>query len=743
MKNPRYWTISWQSYRTRTIPNIKYHVGNSPITFSNGRGPVGGELLKIGVDIGGTFTDFLLTKEDGTSDIYKVLSTPDDPSIGLMNGLSEMAKDHGTSIEDFMSKVDTIVHGTTITTNAVLTYRGATTGLLTTKGFRDALEMRRGIREEQYNNRFTNVTPLVPRYLRLPVEERLNYRGDELAPLQEEEVEAAAIKFKEEGVEALAICFMNSFANKSHEERAAEILRKHFPDAYFSVSSTLLPSIRFYDRISTTVLNSYVGPILRSYLKALTKKLKGVGYKGVLLIMQSNGGVISPEIAQETAAVTLLSGPAGGPVAGVAYTAIQGYDDCITVDMGGTSFDAALIKDRTPLVTTEGEINRLRLALPMLNIVTIGAGGGSIGWIDEGGLLRMGPQSAGAKPGPACYGLGGTLPACTDADLVLGYLDKDFFAGGKMPLNLKMAEEAIKVNVSEKIGLGVVEAAAGMYDVINVNMASGVREVSVKRGQDPREFPMVVAGGAGPVHACQIANELEIPVMIVPKESSIFCAAGMLMSDLRHNFVRTYATTLDDLDQKRFKGLFGEMEKEARSILASENIDEAKVEFVHSLDMRYLKQYHEVNVEVPRSKVDSVDIGGIANMFHPVHDRLFGYSLQKEGTPIEIINMRLTAVGRTEKPKFQEEPPDGEDPSKALKRKRKAWLPLEKRFEEVPVYDGFKLRFGNKVKGPAIIEQVNTTTFVTPEYTVLVDKYGSYTVYIKTREKEFAGRVIK
>jgi len=640
-----------------------------------------------------------------------------------MSGLNEMAEKHGMSVEEFMSKVDTIVHGTTVTTNAVLTYRGAKTGLVTTRGFRDALEMRRGIREEQYNNRFTNVVPLVPRYLRQPVKERLNYKGDELEPLKEEDVEAAVAHFKKEGVESLAICFMNSFANKSHEERAADILRKHFQDAYMTVSSTLLPSIRFYDRISTTVLNSYVGPILRSYLQSLLKKLDGVGYKGILLIMQSNGGVISPQIAQEMAAVTLLSGPAGGPVAGIAYTSIQGYNDCITVDMGGTSFDAALIKDKTPLVTTEGEINRLRLALPMLNIVTIGAGGGSIGWIDEGGLLRMGPQSAGAKPGPACYGHGGQLPTCTDADLVLGYLDKDFFAGGRMSLDIKKAEEAIKVQIADKIDLGLTEAAAGMYAVINVNMASGVREVSIKRGQDPREFPMVVAGGAGPVHACQIAHELEIPVMIVPKESSIFCAAGMLMSDLKHNFVRTYAIRIDQAEESKFKGLYAEMEKEAKRLLNEENIPEERIEYIYSLDM--------------------MDIDAMGALFHPTHNRLFGYSLEEEGTPIEIINMRLTAVGKTDKPRFSEEGYNGEDPSAAFKRKRKVWLPLKKAFEEIPVYDGIKLKYGNKVEGPAIVEQVNTTTFVTPEYSVLVDKYGSYTMYLKAREKEFARRVVE
>jgi N-methylhydantoinase A len=698
--------------------------------------------IKIGIDVGGTFTDFLLTKEDGTSEIYKVLSTPDDPSIGVLNGLNRMAESKKVELTDFIKDVETIVHGTTVTTNAVLTYNGAKTGLLTTKGLRDALEMRRGIREEQYNNRFTNVTPLVPRYLRLPIEERLDYKGDIIVPITDSDVLENLDRLKKENIEAVAICFMNSFSNKEHEQKAAELVRKELPGAYLTVSSELLPSIRFYDRISTTVLNSYVGPILRGYLNSLTKKLKDIGFEGVLLIMQSNGGVISPEIATNTAAATLLSGPAGGPVAGIAYTSIQGYNDCITVDMGGTSFDAALIKDKTPLVTTEGEINRLRLALPMLGIVTIGAGGGSIGWIDEGGLLRMGPQSAGAKPGPACYNLGGDLPTATDADLILGYLDKDFFAGGKIPLNYEKAEAAIKKHVADKLDLGIVEAAAGMYQVINVNMASGVREVSVKRGYDPREFPLVVAGGAGPVHACMIALELEIPVMVIPKESSIFCAAGMLMSDLKHDFVRTYATSFDNVDSNVFGSLFAEMENEGSELLSSENIPKERIEPVYSLDMRYVKQYHEVNVVITKKEVENVDIESIARKFHPEHNRLYGYSLEEEGTQIELINMRLTLIGKTDKPKFIEEQNQGEDAKGAIKGRRNVYLPNKKDFQELDVYDGFALKCGNRIEGPAIIEQVNTTTFVSPEYNVICDKYGSYTMYLKTREKEILERVL-
>ncbi len=697
---------------------------------------------KIGIDVGGTFTDFLLTRSDGRSRTYKVLSTPKDPSIATIQGITEMAQDEDLSLGDFLTQVEVIVHGTTVTTNAVLTYRGAKTGLLTTRGVRDALEMRRGIREEQYNNRYTIVKPLVPRYLRLPIAGRLDYAGREITPLSEDDIRAGIDVFTGDGLEAVAICFMNSFANREHEYRVAAMVKEAMPDAYVSVSTDVLPAIRFYDRVSTTVLNAYVGPILKRYLENLLKKLDDAGFPNILLIMQSNGGVISPQFAMEHAATTLLSGPAGGPVAGIVYSGIQNYTDCITMDMGGTSFDCALIKDARPFTTTVGEINRLRMALPMLNVVTIGAGGGSVGWIDEGGLMRMGPQSASSDPGPACYGLGGEDPTCTDADLVLGYLDPDFFAGGRMSLRKDLAVRAIEEKIARRMGYELHEAAAGMYRVINVNMAAAVREVAVKHGQDPRDFPLVVAGGAGPNHACMIALELENPVLIVPRESSIFCAAGMLMSDLKHNFVRTYAVYLHNADPQVFGRLFDEMKREGKQLLRSEGIKESDIEYRYSLDLRYLKQYHEVEVDVTAHEVDKFNIEAMARRFHPAHNALYGYSLEDQGTALELINMRLVCVGRTEKPKFQQQEYAGEDPSRAYKKDRAVYLPLQKVFKEVPVFDGLALQFGNRIEGPAVVEQVNTTTFVAPEFNVLTDRYGSFTMFLKSREEDVKWRIL-
>ncbi len=691
--------------------------------------------MKIGIDVGGTFTDFLLVREGDDPRIHKTLSTPLDPSIAVMSGLADMAAgmDPAMDAGDFVAAIETIVHGTTVTTNATLTRRGAKSGLLTNAGLRDALEMRRGIREEQYNNRYTNVEPLVPRYLRLGVEGRLDRAGRQLTPLSLDQVRQAIETFRDEGVEAVSICFMNSFANPDHEHRAAELVRELLPEAYLSVSSDLLPSIRFYERISTTALNSYVGPILDHYLNQLQNRLKEAGFKGILLIMQSNGGVMSPELARQKPAQTLLSGPAAGPGAGLVYARAHEQNKCIVVDMGGTSFEAALVVD-TPVTVNQGEINRLRLALPMLGIHTIGAGGGSIGWLDEGGLLRMGPQSAGADPGPASYCKGGELPTTTDANVVLGYLNPDYFAGGKMKLDAERAREAVRRHIAEPMGLGLEQAAAGMYRVACTNMAQGVREVTIKRGFDPREFPMVVAGGAGPIHSCLICSELEIPFQIVPRESSILCAVGMLMSDLKHDFVHTFVAPLATADYRALGALVDGMIDEGGAMLADEGIAGERREYIIKFDCRYLKQYHEVSFVVAPELLASADAAAIGEAFHAEHNRLYGYSLADQGVAVEIINVRVQAVGQTEKPVTRADPFAGPDPAAALKGRRRVYIPETNEPAEVPIYDGHLLKHGNLVIGPAMIEQQTTAIFVSQSYDCVCDKFGSFALYLKGRE---------
>ncbi len=683
---------------------------------------------KIGVDVGGTFTDFLLMDQAGHSETYKVLSTPEDPSLAVMKGFTEMAEGKKLDLSPFLKEVEIIVHGTTVTTNAVLTGRVARTGLLTTRGFRDALQMRRGIREELYNNRYLPPDPIVPRHLRLPVQERMDHMGKILEDIHLSDVEKGVEYFKEQGVEALAVCFMHAYANSTNEDKAAEILHDRVPGTFLSVSSRILPQVRFYDRVSTTVLNAAVGPLLRKYLSNLTERLKGKGFSGILLIMQSNGGVTSPETVAELPASTLLSGPAAAPIAGIAYTALHERDSFITIDMGGTSFDAALIKDSRPVVTTDGKVNRHALALPMMEINTVGAGGGSIAWLDEGGLLRMGPQSAGARPGPVCYGLGGTDPTCSDANLILGYLNADYFAGGKMPLDYSAAEDAIRKKIAAPLELDPVTAAHGMFHIMNINMASAIREISVQRGYDPRDFLLVCAGGAGPIHAALIADELEIPRILIPKESSIFCAAGMLLSDLKHDFVRTYHTIFskEAMDINNFLTLMRKLEKDGDDVLARENIPPERRTYDYSLDLRYVGQYHEVNVPVKKEDVEDFNETVLKEAFHRLHDRLYGYALREEGREVELVNIRITALGLTEKPAFRKEAYRGNDPSVCLKGRRRVFIPSEMAFGSVEVYDGDRMGFGHRLEGPAVIEQVNTTVFVPPQYEMVCDPYGSY-----------------
>ncbi|MCB0480045.1 MAG: hydantoinase/oxoprolinase family protein [Flavobacteriales bacterium] len=686
---------------------------------------------KIGIDVGGTFTDFFLVADDGYSIVHKTLSTPEDSSEGFITGLKEVAEKLNLPVADFIDHIDTIVHGTTVATNALLTHGGAKTALITTKGFRDALEMRRGIREERYNNHYKNVVPLVPRYLRYTIDERIDAEGKVLQGVDFAELDAIISILKAEEVRAVALCFMNSYLNNENEKQATEYLRKALPDIFISASYEVLPSVRFYERVSTTVVNAYIGVVVDSYLKSLLGKLKKLNFNGKLMIMQSNGGVVTPEIAGKIAAVTVLSGPAAAPIAGAYYANLLGYDNCITMDMGGTSFDASLVVNKQCVTSTDADIDRYRVALPTLDIITIGAGGGSIGWVDKGGLLQMGPKSAGSLPGPISYDRGGEKPACTDADLILGYLDPDFFAGGKYKLNKDKALKTTEKVLGEPLGLSAEGAAAGMYRVINMNMAQGVRQVSVERGYDPREFLMICAGGAGSIHAGEICRELEIPMFVVPSVAPIFCAAGMLLGDLKHDYVRSYLSKLSEINRGDFLKLYDEMKAEAISTLLAEGIAEDKIEYVPSLDLRYIGQYHEVPLEVSMDDLFNFDLESIKEKFHKEHNRQFGYELKEEGTELELINLRFRAIGITEKPhSLSGNITKGvETLEEALKGRRRAYVPENDVMQEVPVYDGDILKSNFKICGPAIIEQVNTTVFLGESYNCETGIGGAFIVY--------------
>lgn len=686
---------------------------------------------KLGVDVGGTFTDFILISETGETSIHKTLSTPEDPSIGVLQGIRDLSVNTGSDLTEFVKSIETIVHGTTVATNALLTLRGAKTALITTKGIRDALEMRRGVREEQYNNHYRNVVPLVPRYLRLTVDERIDAQGNILTPLKEDELIPIIDFLKEERVEAVAVCFMNAFKNGIHEDKTAQFLRQHLPSCFITASTEVLPSIRFYERVSTTAVNAYIGPVVANYLGNLIEKLDEIKFAGTLLLMQSNGGVVTPDVVKKSPAVTVLSGPAAAPTAGAFYANLMNYKDCITIDMGGTSFDASLIVDHQCVTSTSGSINRYRIALPSLDIVTIGAGGGSIGLIDSGGLLQMGPQSAGALPGPICYNRNGTLPTCTDANLILGYLNPDFFAGGKIKLDLEQTKKIINEQYASKLDLSLLDTVVGMFRIINSNMAQGVRQVSIERGYDPREFLFIVAGGAGPIHAGEICKELEIPMFVVPNVASIFCAAGMLLGDLKHDYIRSYITSFSQIDRDYFLDLYNQMRETGKETLKKEGIGEERIEFYPVLDLRYIGQYHEVQLSVSWDDVAAFNLEAIRSEFHMEHNRLYGYSLEEEGTEIELINVRLRAIGITEKPKFIGATESAVPLQSALKEKRPVYIPEANEMREVHVYDGDMVLNGNRIKGPAVIEKENTSIFISDKYDCLVDDYGSFIVYDK------------
>ncbi|SFO25016.1 N-methylhydantoinase A [Pseudonocardia ammonioxydans] len=695
--------------------------------------------LRIGIDVGGTFTDFLVVAPDGSHLVHKTSSVPSDPSRAVVQGLREIADLRGQSVQDLLAETHTIVHGTTVTTNALLTRRGATTGLLTTEGFRDVLPMRDGTREAAYDNRLTAPEPLVPRHLRLPVPGRVDHGGQVVTEVDLDAVRSAAETFREAGVEAVTISFMHSHANPDHEDAAAAALAEVLPEVYLTRSSELLPQVRYYDRTSTAVLNSYAGPIIRRYLTGLTDTLAEAGFGGILLLMQSNGGVATPTELARRAALSLLSGPASGPTAGLLEVELHGWDRCLTVDMGGTSFDAAVVNDGQPLVMTDGTIDRWRIALPMVDIHTIGAGGGSIARVDDGGILRVGPESAGAVPGPACYGRGGDRATVTDADVLLGYIDASSFMAGGVPLDAAASHAAMERDVAHPLGLDVTTAAAGVYDLVNVSMAAGVQAITVRRGLDPRDFPIVVAGGAGPVHAAAIASELEIPVLVTPRQSSIFCASGMLVCDFKHDYVQSVSTTLGEVDLDQLGRIWREMAGAGRETLRGEGIGDSAISFEPSLDMRYAGQWFEINVPVGESAVDGPDRGRLAELFHAQHDTLFGYSTADQ--PVEILNVRLTAVGATPRPALDlaelgadldDDPQIGERP---------IWSPAQRRMVPGRVLDGHRMAPGARLSGPAVIELGTTSVVVLDDYDVVVDSHGSFVLYLRARAHELADRL--
>lgn len=703
-------------------------------------------MYQIGIDAGGTFTDFWVTSDPppgsapSSGTMHKTPSTPADPSRAVIQGIEEIAATRGLIAREFIQDTSLIVHGTTVATNAVLTESGARAGLITTHGFRDILEMRRGWREEFFNNKRPLPKPLIRRALRRTVAGRLDETGGELEPLDEGAVRETVLRLKKEGVKSVALCLMHAWANTGQEMRAAEIIREAFPEAHLTVSTELLPQIRLYERVSTCAFNAYVGPIIHTYLEKLDASLRALGFKGTFLSMGSHGGVMTAPVASRRAASLLLSGPAAAPIAAGQAAAPHGIEDYIVTDMGGTSYDVALIQGGEPLITNENWIGGRRIALPSLDIHNLGAGGGSVAWTDQGGILHVGPRSAGAHPGPACYGEGGEEPTATDACLALGYLDPDFFLGGKLRLDPEAAREAIRRGVADPMGMTVEEAALGIYEIICVHMAAGIREVTVRRGLDPREFVMLAAGGAGPLHTNNIARELGISLILVPGDSAVFCAAGMLASDLKHNLAQSWRTRLDTLAPGELAARFGALRDECRNILAEQGVPESAMLFEPGIDIRYQGQYHEVSVPLPADLIDAPEVEKILALFHKRHDALYGYA--NEEMPAECITLRMSVRGRAERPGAAPLPIGESAAAPAPHSQRRIHTPGDKAPVSACVYRSDVLRPGHLIAGPAIVERANTTVLVLGGYELACDGWGHYLIWPESAADEMRARFL-
>ena len=670
--------------------------------------------MRIAVDIGGTFTDLVAVDDQGRIYRSKSLTTPDD----LARGIDDCLK--GANID--VAGASFFVHGSTITINAVLEHKGARTGLITTKGFRDVYEIGRGNRPEGYNLFFKRPVPLVPRDLRLEVDERLYATGEVLTPLDENSAMTTIGALKAAGVESVAVCLLHAYANPEHERRLGELLRKQLPEAYASLSHEILREFREYERTSTTVLNSYVGPIVRGYLLSLEKMLADSGFRGTFRVMQSNGGVMSAETAKKMPVSMMESGPVAGVIAASRLGESLDCRHIISFDMGGTTAKSSLIKDFHPEITSSyyvgGYVSGHPMMLPVVDIVEVGNGGGSIAWIDAAGGLKVGPQSAGAAPGPACYGKGGTEPTVTDANLITGRIDPEYFLGSGIRLQRDKAVHAINDNIAKPLRLSLEEAALGILTIANFNMSLSVRAVSVEKGYDPRDCVLVPSGGGGALHAIAIARELSVPRVIIPPMPAHFSAFGMLVADLKHDYVQTFVRELVDTTGGEIADAFATLEKSATDTLTEEGAKTEQISLRRFLDMRYRGQEYTLPVPITEDLRTLTDFSAVRSRFDQLHQEHYGHSAPKE--PVMMVNLRLSALGR-----FDNDLPlapawrDEDRGSRGLRP-----VIFENKPVDCPIYLRSGFKSGDQLDGPAVIEEVGATILVYPGDKMQVNEFG-------------------
>lgn len=672
---------------------------------------------RIGIDSGGTFTDVcLFDDETGRVEVWKVPSTPDDPSSGIAQGAEEGIARVGAKPVD----VSFFGHGTTVATNALIQHRGVKTGLLTTEGFADLIEIGRQKRPELYDLGADKPPPLVSRDLRLGVVERLRHDGTVETALDEDAVRRAAKVFKAGGVKAVAIGFLYSFIKADHEDLAKQILADEFPEAFICTSSEVAPEFREYERVSTAVVNAYLGPIMSAYISRLSKRLDDLGIPVEPHLTQSNGGVIGFDAAARLPVRTVLSGPSTGVVAAQAIGKMIGIGNLITFDMGGTSSDVALLRNGEARLASEAIVHGYPIKAPMLDIHTVGAGGGSIAFIDSGGLLKVGPRSAGADPGPVCYEHGNFEPAVTDANVVLQTLNPFHLLGGRMKINQARAKEAIG-KIADGLGLDLMQTAQGIISVVTANMAKAIRVISVQRGHDPREYALVAFGGAGPLHAARLARELDMKRIVVPRNPGIVCAMGLLLTDLRANFASTKLITLSREAVADVGALFKGLMEQADHWFAAEHVQQGARHVRRTVDMRYAGQNYELAIPLPDGAITAQALESLDRGFAEAHQRMYGFVA--EGEPIQLVTFRVEAMGLVPQAKFNAQPDAGPDASSALVGSREVWLPERGGFVACPVYDRDRLKAGNLITGPAIVEQMDATTVVLPDMVALVEPY--------------------
>lgn len=676
----------------------------------------------LGVDVGGTFTDTVIVDEEsGRMHIVKVPTRPRRPDQSVAEALEKGNID--------LTAIGKFVHGTTVSTNTVIERSGAKVGLLTTEGFEDILEIQRIDRAHLYDLQWDKPSPLVPRNLRLGIKERINHEGEVVHPLEKRSVEQAVKRLKSQGVAAIAICLLFSYVNPEHERIVRKITRETWPDVYVSISSDVMNEFREYERSSTVVVDAYVKPRMADYLKTLESTLSDKRVTADISIMKSSGGIMTTEDCREQPVNTLMSGPAGGVIGAKYFGQLAGFENLLTFDMGGTSADVALIDKGEPQFTTEQEIEwGIPVKVPMIDVRTIGAGGGSVAWIDKGGRIKVGPHSVGADPGPACYGHGNLEPTVTDANVVLGYLNPDNFLGGAMSLDATLAERSIKERIAEPLDLSVLEAAQGIVDIANATMNNLIRQITVQAGYDPREFALVAFGGSGPTHAAALAQDLGIKQIVVPPSPGVLSAFGMLLADPRYDFVQSYLKPISMVSTDEVASILESLEHRGRALLARTGYrDEPTIE--RFLDMRYMRQNYSILTPVPQAFYDGDGLSALVGAFAEEYERLYGYRMEDE--PVEIVNCQVSTIGRVGSVI------DASVPKADAKRnehrgegERLVYFKKWKESRYCPILERGYLPLEKELPAPCVIEQMDTTIVLNPDQRGWVDENGNIIIGI-------------